>query len=261
MQLSLEGLQQVARGGNWNWVLVGPDVTSLPLLGGGSGGVDEMRATAKDNQDLVMFGLIRVQFSSPGFTQTRFCMMHIVGESVKAVKRGKWNALRPQFEKRFGDYASLGAICADVAVQDVTTKTILDKVGYTTGYLVEGAQKDNTVSALRAYQQALINERLNVEISQKPRPHQVLRERIRSMEEQDIGEEVTEESQREAHEEEESEEEEQYAPHFDETIDEANRLVRISREANWALIRPRRIKLSKLERAATRVSAAARAGA
>merc|ERR1719412_3313028 len=121
-------------------------------------------------------------------------MMHIVGESVKAVKRGKWNALRPQFEKRFGDFASLGAICADVAVQDVTTKTILDKVGYTTGYLVEGAQEENSVTALRAYQQALINERLNVEISQKPRPHQVLSERIRSMsgEEQDPGNQETE---------------------------------------------------------------------
>merc|ERR1719336_559285 len=199
MQLSLEGLQQVAQGGKWNWVLVGPDVAKLPLLGGGSGGVDEMRATAKENEDLVMFGLIRVQFSSPGFSQTRFCMMHIVGDRVKAVKRGKWNALRPQFEKRFGEFASLSAICADLAVPDITTKTLLDKVGYITDYLVEGAKKDNTVSALRAYQQSLINERLNVEISQKPRPHQVLRERIRSMssEEQDPGEEVTEESQRE----------------------------------------------------------------
>jgi len=263
LQLSIEGLQQVAQGGKWNWVLVGPDVAKLPLLGGGSGGVDEMRATAKENEDLVMFGLIRVQFSSPGLTQTRFCLMHIVGDRVKAVKRGKWNALRPQFEKRFGEFASLSAICADVAVPDITTKTLLDKVGYTTDYLVEGAKKDNTVSALRAYQQSLINERLNAEISQKPRPHQVLRDRIQrtSSLKEDPREEREDEPPSEAEDsEDEADDDEQHAPHFDETMQEANRLVRISREANWALVRPRRIKLSKLERARTRASAAARAG-
>lgn len=236
-QLSIEGLTQVGTGGKWNWILIGPDVAKLPLLGGGCGGVGEMRAAAEANQDLVMFGLVRVQFSAPGFSQTRFCLLHIIGEGVSAVKRGKWNAQRPSFEKRFCEFASVSGVCADVAVSDVATQTVLEKVGHTTSYLAEGAA-GNTVSALRAYQQSLINERLNAVASQKPQPSQVLRERLHREDRTGL-QQLQKEPESDLEEAEEEEEEQETVPHAGASIDEVRRFVRESRECNWALIRPR----------------------
>ena len=45
--------------GEWNWALVGPDVQTMPLLGGGSGSAEEMREFIEENPDSVMFGLVR----------------------------------------------------------------------------------------------------------------------------------------------------------------------------------------------------------
>merc|ERR1719336_121649 len=239
--LSVEGLTQVAQGGKWNWVLIGPDVAKLPLLGGGSGGIDEMRAAAEGNIDLVMFGLIRVQFSTPGFSQRRFVMLHIIGDNVKAVKRGKWNNLRPAFEKRFGEFCQIHAICPDTDISDVTAETVLAKVGHVSEYTTAGEQ-ENSVSKLRAYQQAMINEKLNAELAKRPAPKQVLKDRFqkkKSFEEEPVPE--PEELQQPAYDDPEEEEDPAiFAPNHDQTIDHANKLVRVKREANWALIRPRR---------------------
>lgn len=244
-QLSIEGLTQVGKGGLWNWVLVGPDLQKMPFLGGGSGGIDEMRETAVKNEDIVMYGLLRVKFSVTGFSQTRFCILHIIGENAPTVKRGRWNAARPQFEKRFGDFASITAVCPDVATKDVTLDTVLGKLSYTSDYLVEGS---GNVSAIRAYQETLIADQKEAEVSRKTGPIQKLRTKLLEEEEPEDVAKDTDAGQSLKHGDDqqptpaggvdvESDDDEE-ALYADEGIDEVTRLVR-DRECNWLLIRPR----------------------
>lgn len=258
LQLSIETLKQVGTGGLSNWALVGPDVDKLPMLGGGQGGVDEMRAAAMENQDLVMYGLLRLQFSAPGFSQTRVAMLHIIGESVPTVKKGRLNALRPRMEKRFRDFANLACVIPDVAPQDVTLETIMDKMGFAADYTFEGGgAKESKVSALKAYQESLIKEQTMAAVAKKAKPaaalaHKVVEEpeapeveklgqTMISLTAPDAASQVTEEPEEEEEEESESEDEEkeELAPHSDLQIEEVNDLVRLKRECNWALIRPR----------------------
>jgi len=268
LQLSVESLKQVGNGGLWNWSLVGPDVDKLPMLGGGQGGVDEMRKCAEANQDLVMYGLIRLQFEGSTMLQTRFVMLHIIGEQVPTVRRGRFNAVRPKMEKRFRDFANITAVVPDVAPKDTTLETILDKIGFAASYLTQGGGgEESKVGALRAYQEALIKEQAEnaKAIHPKLKPAQALATKV--IEEPHTDEtatfsleaaksfaeslvsgapsrKTTEDGEAwnpdDDSEDEYSEEEgDETAPHAQMRLEEVNDLIRTTKECNWALVRPR----------------------
>lgn len=93
-----EALRGIAEGGQWNWVLLGPDAKSLPLLGCGTGCVDELRACAQESEDLVTFALVRLGFGVGRLQRFKWAFLHIIGREVPVVKRGKFNAVRPAME-------------------------------------------------------------------------------------------------------------------------------------------------------------------
>lgn len=70
-----EALAEVAKNsGKWNWALVGPNSGSLPLSGGGAGGVEEMRGVISKHPH--SFGLLRMAFGFGDLTRTVFIFVH-----------------------------------------------------------------------------------------------------------------------------------------------------------------------------------------
>jgi len=276
-QLSLEGIEQVAKGGLWNWVLFGPDADKLPLLGGGSGGVAELKGVAEENEDLVMFGLLRAQLILPGLSETRFAMVHIVGSELKAVRRAKLNALRPKFEAKFREYCHLQVIVADLASSSLEADFIIEKMGWNEAAIQEKsglAGAATASSVVQAYKKALEEEQHNAYAESKPDPRRTLAlkmqeadnssedgmdarmseamhaiaslaqeielEAIPECEDEDEQDSmVDEEPIFDFEKEDEAEEEVKLAPNALETLETVNNVVRTDRECNWALVRPR----------------------
>jgi hypothetical protein len=244
-QLSKEALKQVGSGGRWNWVLISPDIKRLPLLGGGSGGVDELRANAEQNQDLVMYALLRVVFNVPGFSQTRFLFLHIVGEDAPIVKRGRWNGLRPAFEKQFREFANIAASSPDTPPSALTPELLIAKMGYTTDYLVATDREgDSRAKVVAAYHESLAKEQ--TEAGKKNRPSESLVNKVKNADEHAQAGDTSGKSLKdmlamiqESHAEDpDAEPEEEPLPYAGIPIKEVNLLVRQKRECNWALIRP-----------------------
>jgi len=121
-------LQSLADGGVWNWVLVGPDAKELPLIGGGSGSVDEMRACAQKHDDLVMFGLLRLDFGVGRLKRTKHAFMHLIGPQVPTVKRGRINAVRPSVEAALKQFANCTVAFHDLGAEDLDLESVIERV-------------------------------------------------------------------------------------------------------------------------------------
>lgn len=238
--VSMEGLVQVASGGLWNWVLIGPDVFKLPLIGGGSGGVEEMRKKAEANSDIVMFGLLRLVYSSSGVNQTRCVLLHVVGEDTSGEKRGKLNALRPYFENKFSEFAQISAVVPNLAPSEMTQEHIISKLPEQPD--VPAPEADIRHPSLGPIQ-ALLQKVAADPTSMIARSlSAVLEETEEEMEEwQSVDEE----------EEEASSDSDAFgseddlpmvinaAPHAEDSLEAVNGYVRSARLCNWALVRAR----------------------
>lgn len=110
--------------GALNWVLVNSDLAMLPVIGSGTDGVEGMRECATKHQDKVMYGLLRVNYGVGPMSRLKVCMVHLIGDAVKAVNRGRRNALRPGFEKKFKEFANIACIINVVMIQDLTAEFI-----------------------------------------------------------------------------------------------------------------------------------------
>jgi len=124
---ALAGVSKAGRG-SWNWTLIGPDPQELPLLGGGSGSVDEMRLCAAQHMDLVMFGLIRLSFGIGRLQRTKFVFVHLIGSAVSVVQRGKYNTVTSAMVEAFKRHANTSLSIFDLAVDDLTLEDVIDRV-------------------------------------------------------------------------------------------------------------------------------------
>jgi hypothetical protein len=62
--------------GGWNWVFLAADARSLPLVGGGGGGPDEMRECLITNSThAILFGLLRLSYGVSGAARNRFVLL------------------------------------------------------------------------------------------------------------------------------------------------------------------------------------------
>lgn len=122
-------LQQVGRtNGGVNWALVGADATLLPLIGCGEEGVDELRQVAQENEDQVMYGLLRMPSGEGRLMRDKWVVVHIIGQTVKPVKRGQGNALRPQMEQKFREFANFCISIPDMSAKEVTKEALLEEI-------------------------------------------------------------------------------------------------------------------------------------
>mmetsp|Transcript_47984 Transcript_47984/g.104421 ORF Transcript_47984/g.104421 Transcript_47984/m.104421 type:complete len:570 (+) Transcript_47984:59-1768(+) len=114
--------------GLWNWVLLGADAVALPMVGGGTGSVDELRAFASDREDQVFFGLLRLGFGVARLRRTRHIFLHICGKRVSVVKRGQLGALRAQMEKAVQNFAHCPVSLVDVSPEELQLEAVIDRV-------------------------------------------------------------------------------------------------------------------------------------
>lgn len=121
--------------GSWNWVLVGADPQGLPLAGGGSGFVDEMRECLSAHGDAVLFGLIRLTFrkgenQGEGLSGKWVLVFATLDEesSMSAVARGKAIGKRPEMEKVIAEYAHVVDVMAVTSASELTVDNVVERV-------------------------------------------------------------------------------------------------------------------------------------
>jgi len=79
-----DALREVAKeDGRWNWALLGPDTTRLPLSGGGAGSVDEMREAIGNHAH--SFGLLRMTFGVGTQVITKFIFVHVHAKGCRGM--------------------------------------------------------------------------------------------------------------------------------------------------------------------------------
>eukprot|EP00929_Paragymnodinium_shiwhaense_P108227 TRINITY_DN74552_c0_g1_i1.p1 TRINITY_DN74552_c0_g1~~TRINITY_DN74552_c0_g1_i1.p1 ORF type:complete len:448 (-),score=109.04 TRINITY_DN74552_c0_g1_i1:273-1616(-) len=115
--------------GQWQWVLIGPDPEKLPLIGGGSGSIEEMRQCVADRQDDVSFGLLRVSYGSGRLQRVTYAFVHAYGAKVSPVRRGKMLLLRPKMEEAVRIFVARCPIhIVDATPDQLTEEAIADRV-------------------------------------------------------------------------------------------------------------------------------------
>lgn len=96
--------------GAYNWALL--EASTLALHGAGYGGISELKAEL--SEDSVLFGLLRLSFgratnkgdqAGPGIT--KHVLIHWVGPSVSAVRRGIWNARLHEAVALIGEWCAV----------------------------------------------------------------------------------------------------------------------------------------------------------
>jgi hypothetical protein len=136
-----EALKDVTnKNGAWNWVLLGPDEKELPLAGGGSGFVDEMRECLSVYGDAVVFGLLKLTFNKnnlqdgdgQGEVRTfKWVMVFATldeGSTMSAVQRGKALSKKPAMEKVLKEVATISCIMEITEPDDLTIDEVVARV-------------------------------------------------------------------------------------------------------------------------------------
>lgn len=145
--------------GSWNWVLVGPNPDKLPLVGGGTGAVDEMRtclakqeAEQKAEQQFANFyGLLRLRFGSGRMGRTKYVFVqasrvdereesndlpadqqsvaaHPKAGQQSAVKHGQAMAQRGAMEKALLEFVHFSAKIEVTRLSDLSVDNLVEKV-------------------------------------------------------------------------------------------------------------------------------------
>jgi len=98
-----DALEEVAKeDGIWNWALVGADPETLPLSGGGNGGVEEMQSAVGRHPQ--SYGLLRMMFKADNGTyMAKYLFIHAsdatASTAFSAVQRGQAAAMEPKMHK------------------------------------------------------------------------------------------------------------------------------------------------------------------
>jgi len=133
-----DALTEVAKeDGRWNWVLVGPDPSSLPLSGGGSRSVEEMRGAFTNHAH--SFGLLRMTFGVDADAITKFLFIHAADESdsgnFSRMERGQAAAMEPQMENAIRQFAPHSAKIVLRSQEECTVENLVAKLRSVVGNL------------------------------------------------------------------------------------------------------------------------------
>lgn len=222
-----DALQSVGEGGAWNWVLLGPNEKVLIVLGGGDESIEEMRACGMKHSDLVLFGVLRLPFGDGRLRRTKWAFVHIIGSSVSAVKRGKYNEKRAAMEELCKGFANVTVTLYDVSVEDFTTQLVIDRVRQFSVIDDQKLQGDDSAKnffSVEAFKLALKKEQEELKAKEQAEA---------AVEETPVVEAAPPPPVEPA------EPEEEKPPNFGLAIADILRLVRTTRACNWALFKPR----------------------
>lgn len=154
--------------GAWNWLLVGPDASSLPLVSGGSGCVDEMCASLREHSGTVLFGVVRLSFGTGRLRCVKHVFVHATGEQVPAVKRGLQNGERAAIERAMSEYVIWTTTFEMTRLQDFTVDALIDRVRRSSSLDNTFLHGDKCPFSLKFYRDAqtaehfLVKERFSV---------------------------------------------------------------------------------------------------
>jgi len=125
-----EALTEVANtDGDWDWALVGPDPAELPLSGGGSGGVEEIREAMGKHAH--SFGLLRLEFFQRSVKQTRFIFIHASDDHAgkfSVRERGQAGMMKGRMAKIIGTFAPISAEVRFACEEDATMEYLLERL-------------------------------------------------------------------------------------------------------------------------------------
>jgi len=166
-----EALREVAKpDGLWNWALVGPDPDKMPLSGGGSGSIDELRHALGAQPS--SFGLLRMTFGVGPKAKTKYIYVHasnVDDDSTAAFtmrQRGQALAKAPLMEKAMQKY-----------VQTHVKVEITNQEDCCVGFIMEKLLKVSSVHAafitVEAYEKAMEEFRAAHPISKEEEEKQV----------------------------------------------------------------------------------------
>lgn len=128
-----DALRQVgSEKGAWNWCLIGADAKKLPLVGGGAGFVDEMRACLEKHAHAVLFGLIRCAFTKVKGEHLMYKWVLVsaaldVG-TMNAVQRGRAVSKRPVMEHAIKSFAHYVLTLDLTDAQDLTVDFVVSRL-------------------------------------------------------------------------------------------------------------------------------------
>jgi len=119
--------------GMWNWCFIGPDAIKLPLVAGGSGSVDEMRAClAAHTEHAVIFGMLRLSFGTGKMRRSKYVFIvasNEEGDAPKtAVVTGRAMSQRGAIEKEIQSYVLLSVSMEVKRASDLTLESIVESV-------------------------------------------------------------------------------------------------------------------------------------
>jgi len=235
-----DALRSVADGGVWNWVLVGPDAEDLPLVGGGSGSVDEMRDCAKEHEDIVMFGLLRLVFGVGRLKRTKYAFVHLIGPQVSAVKRGRINAVRPSVEAAFKEFANSTVAFYDLGADDLSLEGVIERVRHVSvvddAVLTGDMGTQSSFFSVEAFRQAMAQEHTREDAAAERTEAEASISELDSSRDSERGSRktVTAESESAA-----VRGPVEHPPNADLEVSDTLRLVRQEQTCNWALFRLR----------------------
>jgi len=138
-----EALKDVANeNGCWNWVLVGPDPETLPLAGGGTGSITEMRECLQEHANEVIFGLLRLSFTAMGKRGTKHVfVVHVPGnipvtggmdtsptQRMSSMARGRILQTRPAMERALQSFANFALTIEVTNATDFTMEDVVKRL-------------------------------------------------------------------------------------------------------------------------------------
>lgn len=155
-----EALLAVASGRDWNWVLFrGPSAEESgepPVLGGGSGSVEEMSTCLASHQDKVLFGLLRMVFGAGRLQRTKYIFIHAVGAEVSTVRRGQQSAARPRAEKLVREFAHCSTSMDIKFFEELNLEAVIDRLRRCSvaDDVLENDSASRAIFSLDAYREA-----------------------------------------------------------------------------------------------------------
>lgn len=137
VQEAPEVLTTIGDGGMWNWAFLGPEPVSLPLVGYGSKGFEEMKAcynqSCGGDQYANLYGLLRLDFGAIANKVTKFVFMRVsraneadLGHSV--MKLGRAQAVKGAMEKTMSEYCSMSLFLEFCSLEEFCLDSIITRL-------------------------------------------------------------------------------------------------------------------------------------
>lgn len=156
--------------GHWNWALVGPDPECLPLAGGGSGSIDQMRGCLQKTGSAVLCGLLRLDFGTGRFKRSKYVFLNTNIENLEevstAVARGKAIGKLPAMHKALAQFVKYTVQIEITQMEDINVTSIIDRVRKVSTVDEEDISAELFYAALAEFRSKLPPEEVETEMTE-----------------------------------------------------------------------------------------------